>query len=100
MINVVRHLCRNFLLFSMMQQKIYHVRLTSKGQLVIPRALREKYKLKEGSLLRVIAESERMIFTPETGAPFRDLRGLMRAEWKKRDLDKLVEEAKRSLFKV
>lgn len=84
----------------MMQHKVYRVRLTSKGQLVIPKALREKYRLKEGSLLRLIAESERMILTPDTGAPFADLRGLMRDEWKKRDLDKLVEEAKRSLFKV
>ncbi|MGH9878654.1 MAG: AbrB/MazE/SpoVT family DNA-binding domain-containing protein [Nitrososphaerales archaeon] len=84
----------------MMQQKIYRVRLTSKGQLVIPKALREKYKLKEGSVLRVIAESERMILTTETGAPFTELRGLMRTEWKKRNLDGLVEEARRSLFKV
>ena len=84
----------------MMQQKVYRVKLTSKGQLVIPKALRQKYKLKEGSLLRVIAESERMVLTPETGGPFIDLRGLMRTEWKKLDLDKLVEEAKQSLFKV
>jgi len=84
----------------MMQHKVYRVRLTSKGQLVIPKALREKYKLKEGSLLRMIAEEERMVLMPETGTPFASLRGLMRKEWKKRNLDELIEEAKRSLLKV
>ncbi len=84
----------------MLHEKLYRVRLTSKGQLVIPKALREKYKLREGSLLRVISEHERMILMPETGAPFRGLRGMMKNEWKKRDLDKLIEEAKGTLFKV
>ncbi len=84
----------------MLHEKVYRVRLTSKGQLVIPKALREKYKLKEGSLLRVIAEDERMMLMPETGAPFRGLRGMMRNEWKKHDLDRLIEEAKSTLFKV
>ena len=84
----------------MIHQRVYRVRLTSKGQLVIPKALREKYRLKEGSLLRMIAEDERMVLRPETGVPFTGLRGLMRSEWKKRNLDELIEQAKRSLFKV
>lgn len=84
----------------MMQEKVYRVRLTSKGQLVIPRAFREKYKLKEGSLLRLIVEDERMVLIPETGAPFTSLRGLMRNEWKKHDVNELIEQSKRSLFKV
>jgi len=84
----------------MMQEKVYRVRLTSKGQLVIPKALREKYKLKEGSLLRLIAEDERMVLMPETGVPFTSLRGLMKNEWKKHDVNELIEQAKRSLFKV
>ncbi len=83
-----------------MQTKTYRVRLTSKGQLVIPKALRVKYKLKEGSLLRVIAGDETIVLMPETGAPFTGLRGLMRKEWKKRNVDELIDQAKRSLFKV
>ena len=84
----------------MMHQRVYRVRLTSKGQMVIPKALREKYRLKEGSLLRMVAEDERIVLVPETGLPFTGLRGLMRSEWKKRNLDELIGEAKRSLFKV
>jgi AbrB family looped-hinge helix DNA binding protein len=84
----------------MTEARLYRVRLTSKGQVVIPKALRDKYRLKEGSLLRIIADDEKMILMPETGAPFRDLRGLMRNEWNRRNLDELILEAKRSLFKV
>lgn len=80
--------------------KVYMAKMTSKGQLVIPKPLREKYKLKEGSVFRVIAEDERIVLVPETVAPFTALRGLMRNEWKKRDLEELIEGAKRSLFKV
>jgi AbrB family looped-hinge helix DNA binding protein len=84
----------------MMQTRVYRIRLTSKGQVVIPKALRDKYRLREGSLLRVIADDEKMVLMPETGTPFRELRGLMRNEWNKRNLDELIREAKRSLFKV
>ncbi len=83
-----------------MQTRTYRVRLTSKGQLVIPKGLRVKYKLKEGSLLRVIAGDEAMVLMPETGASSTGLRGLMRKEWKKRNVDELIDQAKRSLFKV
>lgn len=95
-----RLLCKNFQQAGIMQDRVCRVRLTSKGQLVIPKALREKYKLKEGSLIRLIVEDERMLLMPETGAPFTGLRGLMKHDWKKYDLDELLEPAKRSLFKV
>jgi AbrB family looped-hinge helix DNA binding protein len=84
----------------MMETRVYRVRLTSKGQVVIPKALRDKFRLEEGSLLRVIANDERMVLIPETDVPSRELRGLMKNEWSKRNLDELIKEAKRSLFKV
>jgi len=32
--------------------------------------------------------------------PWVGLRGMMKGDWKNKDLDQLIEEAKRSLFKV
>jgi len=50
--------------------------------------------------LRLVVEDERMVLVPETGLPFTSLRGLMRNEWKQHDVNGLIEQTKRSLFKV
>ncbi len=83
-----------------MERKVFEVKISSRGQMVIPKVLREKYNLREGSRVKVIAGDGEIIIKPLLEGPWVGLRGLMREEWRGLDLDELIEEAKRSLFKV
>jgi len=39
-------------------------RIDRKGRIVIPKKIREKYKLKEGSQLKIIPEDDRIVLKP------------------------------------
>ena len=56
------------------------VKLGKKGQIVIPKALRERMGIKEGDLLLVTAESDQIsIISPEKYA--KTTRGLLKGLW-------------------
>lgn len=82
------------------EKKVYEATISSKGQMVIPKPVREKYHLQKGSRVKVIAGKDEIIIKPRLEAPWEGLRGMMREQWKNKDLDALIEAAKRSLFKV
>ncbi|MCS4541092.1 MAG: AbrB/MazE/SpoVT family DNA-binding domain-containing protein [Euryarchaeota archaeon] len=71
--------------------------VSSKGQVVIPKKIREKYGLKPGQRLRVIPHKEGILLKPSL--PTRELRGLMKEAWKGIDLGEIIKRAKKTLFK-
>lgn len=82
------------------ERKVFEVKITSKGQMVIPKPLREKYNLKQGSRVKIIATRDGIVIKSRFEGPWVGLRGMMKSDWKNKDSDQLIEEAKRSLFKV
>lgn len=57
----------------------YRSTLTSKGQITIPKELRDKYNLKEGEQVMITASKDGLIVRPATN-PLRELRGYMKEE--------------------
>ena len=82
------------------EKKVFEVKITSKGQMVIPKPLRGKYNLRKGSKIKMIATRDGLLIKPRFEGPWIGLRGMMRKDWKNKDLDRLIEEAKKSLFKA
>jgi len=82
------------------EKKVFEVKITSKGQMVIPKLLREKYNLKQGSKVKIIITSEGMLIKSSLEGPWTGLRGMMTSSWKNKDLEQLIEDAKKSLFKA
>jgi AbrB family looped-hinge helix DNA binding protein len=83
-----------------LQKKVFEVKITSKGQMVIPKVLRVKYNLRKGTKAKLIDTKDGILIKPSFEGPWTGLRGMMKTEWKDLDLDQLIEEAKRSVFKV
>ncbi|MFP3952312.1 MAG: AbrB/MazE/SpoVT family DNA-binding domain-containing protein [Candidatus Bathyarchaeia archaeon] len=77
--------------------EVFEARISSKGQMVIPKPLRERYNLRKGSRLRLIASDEGIIIKPIESPPWTGLRGIVAEEWSDIDLDTLIDEAKKSL---
>jgi len=54
--------------------KQYDVVMSSKGQFVLPKEVREKFKLTTGSRIQVVVDGEQIILKPRTAADeFKDL---------------------------
>ena len=68
--------------------------------MVIPKPLREKYNLKEGTRIKIIDTKDGMLIKSYLEGPWVGLRGMMKEYWKGENLDKLIEEAKKSLFRA
>ena len=62
--------------------------VSSKGQVVIPKKMREKYGLKPGQRLRVVPHKEGILLKPSLST--RELRGLMKEAWKNVNLDEII----------
>ena len=82
------------------EKRVFEVKITSKGQMVIPKPLREKYNLRQGSRVKIIATRDGIVIKSGLEGPWVGLRGMMKSDWKDKNLDQLIEEAKKSLFKV
>jgi len=83
----------------LLEKRVFGARMTSKGQLVIPKAVRDVYGFRKGSIVRIIATEEGVVLKPIAEKPWAGLRGMMRKEWGSLDIDLLIEESKRSLLK-
>ena len=57
----------------------YRARITSKGQITIPKPLRDKYHLREGDVAALLPAEGGVILRHEV-EPLRELRGLLRKE--------------------
>ena len=84
----------------MPEKKIYEAKITSKGQMVIPKPLREKYNLDRGQKAKIIITKDGLLIKPSLEGPWTGLRGMMREELSTVDIDRLILEAKKSLFGV
>ncbi len=82
-----------------LEKKLHDAKITSKGQIVIPKPVRDAYGLKEGMRIYLVATETGILLKPRFEKPWAGLRGLMKVEWGSLDLDSLVEEAKRAIFK-
>lgn len=82
------------------QKRVFEIKITSKGQMVIPKALREKYNLKKGTRAKLIDTKDGILIKPNFEGPWTGLRGMMKTDWKNLDLDQLIQEAKKSIFKI
>ncbi|MBI1800943.1 MAG: AbrB/MazE/SpoVT family DNA-binding domain-containing protein [Chloroflexi bacterium] len=65
---------------------------TTKGQIVIPAALRKKYGIKAGTRIRITDEGERIILQPITRQYIHGLRGSLKGGG---GLKALIEERRR-----
>ena len=54
--------------------------ITSKGQIVIPSRLRQKYDMKEGTRIQIIDDGEQIILKPITPEYVHRLRGLLKGK--------------------
>jgi AbrB family looped-hinge helix DNA binding protein len=73
------------------------VRLSKKGQLVVPKEMREALGVKDGDELIAVLEEERIVLTrPQAYA--RTTRGLLKGTWGKtrREVDRYLEQERRS----
>jgi len=77
------------------------VRVTSKGQLVVPARLRRKYGIKPGTMVRFIERDKEIVFQPLTREYIRSVCGMLKSKTpvtqellKERAKDKEREEAK------
>jgi len=51
-------------------------RVTSKGQVVIPKKLREKYGIRPGTVIRWIEKSNGILMVPDSEDPIKAARGM------------------------
>jgi len=75
-------------------------KVTSKGQIVIPKRLRKKYNISLATKIRWIERDEGILMIPETEDPVKAARGMLKgsgilkAYLKEKHLDKLMENRK------
>ena len=72
----------------------YKSRLTSKGQITIPKALREKFRMQEGDEVVMLPSEEGIVMKPAMNL-LRSLRGLMRGEVKMQKVSRFIKELRR-----
>jgi len=53
-------------------------KVTSKGQIVIPKLLREKYAIAATTKIRWIERSDGLLMIPESGDPIKAARGMLK----------------------
>ncbi len=80
-----------------MEGEVFEAKISSKGQMVIPKELRDRYNMGKGSRVRMIASDEGIIIKAIPKPPWTGLRGIVAEEWSDVDLDALIDEAKKSL---
>ena len=83
-----------------MSNKIFDAKVAKKGQIVIPKPLREKLRIKEDSRVTLVATEEGVLIRPRFQRPWSGLRGLIKGTLTIEELDHLLEEAKRSLLEA
>lgn len=66
------------------------IRVDNKGRLLLPKTIREKTEIKEGTYVRVDTQGKRVILE-STESPAEKYRGLFKVDNLPEDLDKFVE---------
>ncbi|MFB0562041.1 MAG: AbrB/MazE/SpoVT family DNA-binding domain-containing protein [Candidatus Lokiarchaeia archaeon] len=80
-------------------EQLFKVKVTSKGQVVIPKPLREFYRIKEGDEILMIPLEKGVLI--KRGEASSELRGLLKElDVDVNELENILAEAKRSLTKM
>jgi len=79
-------------------QRIFDARIAKKGQIVIPKALREKFRLMENSRVILVGTEDGVLIRPLHQKPWSRLRGQIKGSMTVAELDRLLKEAKLSLL--
>lgn len=72
------------------------VRLGAKGQIVVPKAVREQLGLKVGDALMLVVDEQRIILRARPASFTDAMRGLHKEVWEGVDVDKWLEEERSS----
>ena len=72
----------------------YQSTLTSKGQITIPKELRERFNLKEGEQVIIIPTDDGIIVRPSAN-PLRQVRGLLSRELEMEKADRFIRKMRR-----
>ncbi len=72
------------------------VRLGAKGQIVVPKAVREQLGLKEGDALMLMVEGQRVILRARPASFTKAMNGLHKEIWEGVDIDKWLDEERSS----
>jgi len=83
-----------------LNRRIFDAKVAKKGQLVIPKPLRERFRIREDSHVTLVATEEGVMIKPALQRPWSGPRGLLKGAFTVEELDRLLEEAKRSLLKA
>ncbi|MBA7492499.1 hypothetical protein ES702_03049 [subsurface metagenome] len=79
-----------------LEKRVFEVKISSKGQMVIPKPLREKYNLMAGSRVKIITTRDGLVIKSGFERPWIGLRGMMREDWKGKSLDQIIEGARKN----
>jgi AbrB family looped-hinge helix DNA binding protein len=80
-------------------QRVFNVKVAKKGQIVIPKPLRDRFRIHANSRVTLTAVDEGVLIRPPSPKPWSHLRGMLRGKMAAGEFDELMEEAKRSLFR-
>lgn len=81
-------------------EKLFEVKMSTKGQVVIPKPLREAFHFREGETVLMIPVKEGILMRHSSPKKI-SLRGLLKGiDVNMTECEMLLAEAKRSLFKV
>ena len=78
-----------------MSRRIFDVKVAKKGQIVIPKPLREKFRIREDSRVTLVATEEGVVIRPALQRPWSGLRGFLRNALTVEELDRLLTAAGR-----
>lgn len=81
-----------------MSRSIFDAKVAKKGQIVIPKPLRDRFRIRQNSRVMLVATEEGVLIKPAHQRPWSGLRGLIRGSLTVEELDRLLEEAKLSLL--
>jgi len=78
-----------------LSEGVFDTRVTKKGQIVIPKPLRDRFRIRENSRVRLVATEEGVLIRPALQKPWSGLRGVLRGAVSIEELDRLLDEVSR-----
>ena len=84
-----------------MKEEIFRARLSTKGQLVIPKPLRNAYRLREGENLVLVPAEAGVLVKPATESNSKSLRGLLaKKDVSIEECEDILNSARKSLLRT
>lgn len=80
---------------------IKEAKITSKGQITIPKEIRQKLNLKPGKKVTFLTRGKEAVITPKIEDPMKELKELRQEiSFKEEEIEKMIEESKRKWSKI